>query len=107
MFRLVMSAGLALSFATPVLADAKHRETCVETAKIVHIAVAQRAGGMKPNRIKRGMTQGKNQVGERFIPTVGPLVDWVFSIDGGAVRSPDAPKLIAGKYRTDCLAYKP
>jgi len=107
MLRMMLSAVVALGFSTPVLANPDHSEICVETSRIVHIAVAQRAGGMKPDSIKRGMTEGRYKVSEQFLPTVGPVVDWVFTIESGEVSAPDAAKTIAGRYRNGCMSFKP
>lgn len=88
----------------PALANAKQQETCRETGNIVYTALVLRAQGTKANRTKKSLKEGKNQVGKRFVPTVDPLVDWVYSLDKNAVSHPEAPKIISGNWRKDCLA---
>ncbi len=110
MSRLALSAAALLCLglvAAPARAQVDNDVICAETARIVHIAVVQRAGGMKRDSIKAGMTTGRYQVADRFIATVGPLVDWVFAIERAEVEAPDAAQSIVGRYRKGCMAFRP
>lgn len=107
MFRLVLSTVVAMAFVTPVQANEKLKETCIATTKIVQVAATLRQGGSKSKNVKRSLTQGVNKVEEKYLVTVSPLVDWVYSVDGNIVQQPGGPKAVAKRYRDDCFAYQP
>ncbi|MEO1140389.1 MAG: hypothetical protein AAFW87_13135 [Pseudomonadota bacterium] len=107
MFRLVLSAAVAVAFVSPVQANEKLKETCIATTKIVQVAATLRQGGSKSKNVKRSLTEGVNKVEDKYVVTVGPLVDWVYSVDGNIVQQPGGPKAVANRYREDCFAYKP
>ncbi len=79
-------------------AQTMNDEQCKATADIVAVAVEQRTDGKKAKKVKRGLTKGNTAVDEVFHPAVGPLVDWVFTLDE-ADLTPD----VAVAYEKQCM----
>lgn len=107
MFRFLVCAVLASSLAGPGLANAQQEELCSETAKIVFVAVTERAKGKSSETVKRAVQKRDGAFDRRFLPAVGPVVDWVFAIEETDLRAADANQTIATRYRRECLSFQP
>ena len=102
MVRIALCAAAALAMATPSLAASqKQKEGCAATAKIVAYAVDARAKGSNAKKIKRQLTRGANKVDAKYEPAVGPLVDWVFTIEPGKLNGDVAPA-----FEETCVGFK-
>ena len=93
---------LAIGLLVPGLTEAqtlgpKH---CKATAEIVGAAVEGRKTGKPAAAIRASLTTGKDAIKPPYTDTVGPLVDWVFTLDEGAMQTD-----VAGAYQTQCLTY--
>ncbi len=103
----VGAVSLALMAGGAFAIDEKQKETCQITSDIVGSSVIQRADGADVNAVKDIFMTGDSAVEEKYQPTVGPLVDWVFSLEQAVIEEADAPDIIAARYQESCLGYKP
>lgn len=89
--------------AVPAFAEvtAKKKENCAATAGVVASAIEMRAGGAGAVKVKQGLTKGDNAVDAKYIEAVGPIVDWVFTLDD-ATMAADVPTA----YEQQCLSYE-
>lgn len=105
------AAGLVMvvaCVATPGHANEdKQKETCRITAEIVSSSVTQRASGETIDSVKDVFMKGDSAVAEKYQPTVGPLVDWVFTLEADVIAEDGAADTIAATYEESCLGYKP
>ncbi|MEM6374732.1 MAG: hypothetical protein AAF686_00740 [Pseudomonadota bacterium] len=81
------------------------QETCRITSGIVATAVAMRLEGSDSTQTKDRMTGGAFKVDERYLATVGPLVDWVFTINDTIMNAPDASQTVSGQFQRECLVF--
>lgn len=108
MSRPLLGAALTMMLVAPIPALAQDQEqTCIDTSNIVSTIITMRADGTDANTIKQTMTTGDGAVSERYLATVQPLVDWVFTIEEAVVSEPAAPEMIAAEYRKTCVGYQP
>jgi len=77
-------------------------QNCRATTAIVATAMDARRAGQPPAAVKKRLSEGPEAMASAYLPTVGPLVDWVFGL---------APEMltmqVAAQFETQCLAYKP
>ena len=85
----------------------KHKETCRVTADIVRLSVTHRAQGEDVDAVKDIFMTGNTAVAEKYQPTVGPIVDWVFSLETAVIEGSGAANAVAKTYHESCLGYKP
>lgn len=105
---IALGAGVLIGAISPALAsDEKQKETCAVTAGIVSQAVAERAGGADVNAVKDGFMTGDSAVAEKYQPTVGPLVDWVYTLEAEVIAEDGAAETIGATYEKSCLGYDP
>ncbi len=77
MFRFPLCAVFILT-AAPTLAAGRASENCAATASIVADAVAHRDAGSAQSDTLTALSGG--DIDARFVPTVQPLVDWVYTL---------------------------
>lgn len=95
---------LSCALAAPAAAAAEtadqKKARCAAQAGIVDRAVESRAGGAGIARTRAMLESGDEAVEAVYAPAVGPLVDWVYSLDEGELTA-----AAADAFETACLGY--
>ncbi|WP_397543482.1 hypothetical protein [Roseovarius salis] len=97
----IIIAGMCMALAGPAPAQQARQESCRATGDIVALAVSARRNGQTADAVKARLTGGRDAVESLYVPTVGPLVDWVFGVDRAALT----PRL-AEDFKAQCLRYE-
>lgn len=106
MFRRTVLGLAALCLAPQAWAAGDKSVICTETAKVVQVAVTERARGRDADGVKRQLTTGAGKVEARLTPMVAPLVDWVFTLDTGEIGAPNAARTVTEKYHAGCMGFE-